>query len=545
MTDATVAPIAPVADDVSPLRQPLFRALWIATIVSNVGTWMNDVGAGWLMTSLSSDPLLVALVQAATTLPMFLLALPGGALADIVDRRRLLIGAQVWSLIAATCLAVVVALGLTTPAILLALTFAIAAGASLSAPAFQAIVPELVPAKSLPDAVSLNSLGINIARAIGPALGGVVISLSGPASVFALNAVSVVGVMFVLYRWKRVSTATKLPPEHFFGALRAGARYARHSPSLQIVLVRSIGFFLFASAAWALLPIIARRELGLGPSGYGGILGCMGAGAIVGASVLPVLRKRLSPNGLTIGATVIFALVTFALSQVRGFASAGIVMAFAGLAWIAMLSSLNVAAQLAAPSWVKARALSVYLVVFQGAMTAGSILWGLLAARTDIQTTLTVASILMLAALLLVVWFPIGGGTKADLTPSRHWVEPDVDDTVGADRGPVMIMVEYAVDPARVAEFTMAMHRLSRVRKRDGAMRWELYEDATRPGVIVETFVVESWLEHLRQHERVTKADRIDQDTVRAFHIGADLPIVRHLWAPKLAPIHAASETRS
>lgn len=515
-----------------PLSLPLFRALWIATIVSNIGTWMHDAGAGWLMTSLSDAPIMVALVQAATTLPMFLFALPGGALADIVDRRRLLIGAQLWALMCAAALAGLTYAGLTGPLVLLALTFAIATGAALSAPAFQAIVPELVPRPALADAVALNSLGINISRAIGPALGGFIIAAAGTPAVFALNALSVLGVMLVLVRWHRQVAKPTLPAERFFGALRSGARYARHSPALQTVLIRSIGFFLFASALWAFVPIIARRELGLGPAGYGGLLGCMGAGAVLGAMLLPRLRHHVSANGVTVAATILFAAVAVGLSQAWNFASAALSMALAGMAWIAMLSSFNVAAQMAVPAWVKARALAVNLLVFQGSMAAGSALWGWLAGHLGIPLTLMVAAAGMVVGLVLALRWRISGDGAGNLAPSSHWPAPVVATDMPVDRGPVMITVEYRIDPAQVPAFTQAMQALRRIRHRDGAISWGLYEDAAAPGRVVESFVLESWLEHLRQHERVTHADREDQEAVRAFHLGPEPPIVSHLIAP-------------
>jgi MFS family permease len=522
----------PTAAPESPLRLPVFRALWLATIVSNVGTWMHDVGAGWLMTSLSSDPMMVALVQAATTLPMFLFALPGGALADIVDRRRLLLGAQLWALLAAGLLALLVFSGHAGAYTLLALTFALATGAALSAPAFQAIVPELVGKAALPQAVALNSLGVNIARAIGPALGGLLIAASGPAAVFALNAVSVLGVALVLWRWKRAPTASHLPAEHFFGALKAGARYAREAPALQIVLIRSVGFFVFASALWALLPLIARRTLGLGPAEYGGLLTFMGAGAIAGAMALPKLRQHLSANHLTIAASVLFAVASFALAHATRFAEACAVMFVAGCAWIAMMSSLNAAAQLAAPAWVKARALAIYLLTFQGSMAAGAALWGSIAARYGIDWALMLAAAGLLLSLVLALRHALPAGAGPDLTPSAHWPAPLVEQAPQADRGPVLITVEYRIEPARAQEFALAMQALRRIRRRDGALSWGLYEDVEHPGLMLESFVVESWLEHLRQHERVTHADHEDQALLQRFHIGPEAPRVRHLLAP-------------
>lgn len=515
-----------------PLSYPVFRALWIATIISNVGTWMHDVGAGWLMTSLSPSPLLVALVQAATTLPMFLLALPAGAMADIVDRRKMLLAAQILGLVAAAILAVVTFAGLTTPAVLLAATFVLGIAAALSAPVFQAIVPELVDKQVLPDAIALNSLGVNISRAIGPALGGVIVAFAGTPAVFALNALSVVAVLLVLWSWKRPQTVRALPPEHFFGALKAGYRYTRHSPAMRLVLVRAIGFFLFGSALWAMLPLVARRGLLLDAAGYGALLGCMGAGAVLGAILLKRLRKTVSANTISMGATLLFALATLALALVANVWLAGAVMFAAGLAWIGMLTTLNVAAQMASAGWVKARALAVYLLVFQGAMTGGSILWGSLAASSSVATALVVAAVGQAAALALALHWRLPQDSTVDLAPSNHWAEPVVAVQPGDDRGPVLIEIEYRVDPARIAEFVTALRRFQPVRQRDGAIRWDVWEDVAEPGRVVEAFIVESWVEHQRQHARATRTDQIDQDVLRTFHLGNKPPAVRHLLRP-------------
>jgi predicted MFS family arabinose efflux permease len=512
-----------------PLANPVFRALWIATIVSNVGTWMHDVGAGWLMTTLSADPLMVALVQVATTFPLFAFALPAGALADIVDRRKLLLGAQIFVLLAAAGLAASTFAGLTTSWLLLAFTAAMALGTAFSAPAFQAIVPELVPQPALQQAVALNSLGVNISRAIGPALGGLIIAASGPAAVFAVNAVSVLGVLIVLARWKRQSTERNLPAEHLIGAMRAGLRYALRAPELQVVLIRSAGFFLFASALWAFLPIIARRNLGVGPEGYGGLLTFMGLGAIAGALLLPRLRGRLGANALTLVASLVLAASMAALAMVESFAAASSALFLTGLAWIAMMASLNGSAQASSPGWVKARALAIYLLVFQGSMTAGAALWGSVASAVGVSPTLLVAAAGLVLASLLLAWrYPIGGAAALDLAPSAHWPAPLVQEEVEHDSGPVLVTIEYNVEPARVAEFFAAMQGIRRIRYRDGAIHWGLYEDTARPGSVIETFTVESWLEHLRQHDRVTNTDRLLQDGLRAFLVDEMGPLIRH-----------------
>lgn len=516
----------------NPLDFPIFRALWIATIISNVGTWMHDVGAGWLMTSLSPSPLLVAMVQAATTLPMFLLALPAGAMADIVDRRKMLLTAQALGLIAAALLAVLTFQGVTTPWVLLAATFVLGLAAALSAPVFQAIVPELVDKPSLPDAVALNGLGVNISRAIGPALGGVIVAMAGVPAVFAINALSVLAVLIVLVKWKRAPAVRSLPPEHFFGALRAGYRYARHSPAMRLVLVRTLGFFLFGSALWAMLPLVGRRELGLDAAGYGALLGCMGAGAVVGALLLKRLRKTVATNLISIWATMLFATATMALALAPNGWLAGAVMCAAGLAWIGMLTSLIVAAQMASPSWVKARALAVYLLVFQGAMTGGSILWGMLASRFSVTAALTIAAAGLMLTILLALRWRLPKDAATDLTPSNHWAKPVVAIPLTDDRGPVLIEIEYRIAPERKAEFVAALRRFRSVRQRDGAIRWDVWEDVAQRGHVVEGFVVESWIEHQRQHERVTHTDALHQELINAFHIGDRSPIVRHLLRP-------------
>ncbi|KTE16703.1 MFS transporter [Sphingopyxis sp. H115] len=515
--------------DPRPLENPVFRALWIATVVSNIGTWMHDVGAGWLMTSLSPDPLMVALVQAATTFPMFVLALPAGALADIVDRRKLLIGAQLFGLVAAMTLAAITLAGFTTAWILLVFTAAIAMGAAFSAPAFQAIVPELVPRPALQQAVALNSLGVNIARAIGPALGGLIIAASGPAAVFAANALSILGILAVLARWRRVAPDRHLPAEHMVGAMRAGLRYALRAPELQVVLIRSVGFFLFASGLWALLPIIARRDLELGPLGYGGLLTFMGLGAITGALVMPKLRGKMGANAITLAASILLAVAMAGLSQAGVFATAAAALFVAGLAWIAMMASLNGGAQATSPGWVKARALAIYLLVFQGSMAAGSTLWGSVASSIGVPSTLLVAAGLLAAVGLTLAWrFPLDRASTLDLAPSAHWPAPLVDGTVEHDSGPVLVTIEYRVDPAKVSDFFAAMQEMRRIRRRDGAIHWGVYEDTSQPGTVVETFTVESWLEHLRQHDRVTNADRIQQEALAAFRSEDTPPVARH-----------------
>ena len=515
----------------APLRVPLFRALWIANVASNVGTWMQSVGAAWLMTSLTQSSAMVALVQTATSLPVFLVGLPAGALADIVDRRRLLLVTQSWMLAAAALLGVLTLTGATTPWILLALTFVLGLGASLNLPAWQASMPDLVPRADLPSALALNGISVNIARAIGPAMGGLLIAAAGTGAVFLLNAVSFIGVLAVLMRWRRAAGPSLMPTEGLAGAIRAGARYVRYAPRFRAVLVRTGMFILCGSALWALLPLVARRELGLGALGYGVLLGCVGSGAVLGAIVLPRARAALSADALVNGATVLFALAVAAPVLTRRVPLVAAAMGVGGIGWIALMSSFNTAAQLALPSWVRARGVSMYFLVFQGGMASGSALWGTLATHTSDAVALLVAALGLVAGTAASLRWRLGRERQPDLTPSLHWPEPNLVVSPEPDEGPVLVTVEYRVEPERAGEFARAMRRLGRARRRSGAMRWGLFRDAADLKRFVETFLVESWAEHLRQHERVTVSDHAAEEQVRALHEGGEPPVVTHLIA--------------
>ena len=505
--------------------------LWMASIFSNIGSWMHEVGAGWLMTSLAPSPLMVALVQAATSAPVFLLALPAGALADIVDRRRYLIATQVWMMAVAALLGVLTLAGWATAPLLLALTFALGIGTAMMMPAWGAVTPELVSRDELHAAIGLNTVGMNVARAVGPALAGLIIAATGPGVVFILNAISFLATIAALANWKRAPRQSELPAERLAGAVRAGLRYARHSPELRAVLTRGIVFFLFASASWALLPLIVRQELHSGASTFGLFLACLGIGAIGGALVLPGLRSRFSRDRIVAGATVLYALAMLALAHSGNVYAAGASMLLMGAAWISVVSSLMGAAQTALPSWVRARGLALFCVVFMGGMAVGSALWGQVASVGGIPEALTFAAIGTLAGIVAGKRYKVGLHDVADLSPSMHWPTPMASDELEHDRGPVMVTVEYQIDPARTREFTKAMQHMRRIRRRDGAFMWELFNDVEAPGRMVESFMVESWIEHLRQHERVTVADRDISEQVRRFHVGSELPKVTHLVA--------------
>lgn len=514
-----------------PLRQPAFRALWLATLVSNIGTWMHDVGAGWLMTTLSPSPTMVALVQTATTLPLFLLAMPAGALADIVDRRRYLIATQAWLALVASMLGVLTLSGMTSAWMLIAMTFAMGVGAALMMPAWAAVTPEIVARRDLQPAIALNSMAINVARAIGPALAGLVLSVAGSGPVFLLNAASYLVVIGVLYRWQRKVPRNDLPSERVLGAMRAGVRFAWNVPELHAAVIRGCAFFLFASASWALLPLVARGLTDGGPQAFGVLVGSIGAGAVCGALVLPRIRQRLPMDTLVAVATALYALAMLALASSDRLLPLCLAMAISGVAWIAVLSSLQVAAQLALPNWVRSRGLAVFMAAFMGSMALGSVVWGQVAQLSSIEHSLRFAAVGAAIAAVLTWRWKIGGIESVRLEPSMHWPTPIVHEGVVHDRGPVLVTLEYAVGNDRVAPFLQAMRELGRRRRRDGAYAWGVFQDTENRQRFIETFNVESWLEHLRQHQRVTEADRTLQDQIRVLSIDGAEPTVTHYLA--------------
>jgi MFS family permease len=413
----------------------------------------------------------------------------------------------------------------------LLLIFSLGLGAALNAPAWQAIVPELVPRSELSAAVSLNSVAFNIARAVGPALGGFVVAAVGSWAVFLLNSASFIGVLFVLYRWQREPVESVSPTERVMGAMRAGVRYVRHDPGLRAVLVRTGVFVSCASALWATMPLVARQQLGLGAFGYGVLLGGLGAGAILAAFILPAVRRKVSTNVLIISGTLIFATATATLATVHIFPLLCVVMIFAGIAWMALMSSFNISVQALVPAWVRARVLAIYLLVFFGGMALGSAFWGTIATHIGVSDALLCAAAALLLGNAAAYFFPLRSGEELDLEPSLHWSDPILISEPDPDDGPVLVTVDYQIVPQRAEEFVAAMLEVKRIVRRDGAMRWGLFTDPARPGHYVETFLVESWAEHMRQHARHTNEDRAAQDLVRSFHTGDSSPIVTHLIA--------------
>jgi predicted MFS family arabinose efflux permease len=482
------------------------------------------------MTSLDPNPLVVALVQAASTLPVFLLALPAGALADIFDKRRFLIAVEVLYTALCAVYATIVGFGLATPNNLLLFTFLIGAAGALTIPAWQSVVPQLVPKDDLTSAVAANSVGVNISRAVGPALGGAAIAGLGIVSPFWINTISNLGVLGALLWWRPNAANTVLPAERLGGAIEAGLRYARHSPALRATLIRAAGFFLFASTYWALLPLVARSQIASGPELYGILLGVIGIGAVGGAFVMPWLRGRLGPD-LLVASGMLGTAATLALYGVaRDAATALVASLLAGVSWIAVLATLSVSAQVSLPDWVRGRGLALFTTVFFGCLTAGSAIWGKVAAVVGLPSAHFLAAAGILAAIPLTWRWKLQMGTGVDLTPSMHWPAPITSHPIEQDRGPVLVTVEYRIRPQDRQEFLELLEQLGHERRRDGAYRWGVFEDAADEGRIVETFLVASWTEHLRQHERVTQADRLVQECVDRFHLG-DAPKVTHFIA--------------
>jgi MFS family permease len=523
-----------------PLHVPVFRDLWLASIVSNLGGWMQDTAGTWLMTVLTSSPLLIALMQTAASLPVVILGLLAGATADIFDRRRLLIFWQAWMLFAVAILSVLTSFDIISPWILLILTFLLNIGAAMNSPAWQAIVPEVIPRAQLPDAISLNSAGFNLARALGPALGGLAIALfalatTGAASVFLLNSLSFVGVILVLYRWQRNPIfKSALPAERIQGSMRAGIRYLRYAPMLQAAFVRTLLFTLFVSAVWALLALVAKNDLHQGAMGYGILNGSMGFGAVIGATLLPRVRRILSADTIIASATVVFVATLAVLATVKVPLIIIPMLIAGGFAWTSAMSTLNLAVQVSVPAWVQARALGAYQMIFAGGMALGGVIWGFIAEHVSTSKSLLCASAGLALTLPLSLRFHVLRGVQPDLSPHRHPLPaPKLASEREDNEGPVRVSIDYSIDPRDYAAFTKAIHRLRDVRLRDGAIRWGVYQDASDPGHLNETFVTESWLEYLRQRERFTASDRGIRDLVWSFHRGKEPPRISHMFYAK------------
>ncbi len=489
----------------SPLRVPLFCNLLIADYASDVGSFMQTVGAAWLMTSLTSRPVYIALIQTASALPFFLLALPAGSIGDIFDRRKLILATETWMFIVAIILTVVTFSGGMTPWLLLLLTLALSLGDAIESPAWRAIFPELVKKEDLTPALALNGIEFNLARATGPGLGGLIVAIAGVATAFLLDALSFLGVILVIFRWKRPARKSTLPAETLVGASAAAIRYVRYSPGIRTLLARSGIMIFFASSFWALLPAVAKT-ISNSPLGYGFLLGFFGIGAVLGALVLQRVRSKFSTEMVLSAATVIFGAILVSTAALHSILILCALMLFGGAAWTVFMSLFNTMIQSLAPDWVRARVMAAYLFVFQGSVAIGSTLWGFMADHTGVRAALLVSAVGMGASVILQ--FPLRlPNTTVDLSTWNHWAKPNMFEQIDADLGPVLVTVRYVIDPAKAPDFLDEIYKFQRIRRRDGATRWGIYYDTEAADVYLETFLVDSWAEHERQHDRFTVAD--------------------------------------
>lgn len=504
----------------SPLANRVFLILWLATLFSNIGTWMQNAAAGWLMIELNSSALLVSLVQAATVFPLFIFAFPAGSLADILDKRKLLILMQIFLTVTMSILTLLVYYHHITPGLLLFFTFLSGAGAAIVYPSWQAIIPEIVNRNELTKAITLNGISMNLSRAIGPALTGVILVFAGMYFPFLLNAISYLGIIAALLWWKPSKQAhSKHPAENFLGSMKLGLRHVRANIRLRASIARAAFFLFFASCYWALMPLVANKQIKGGALLYGLLLGMVGVGAITGSFLLQDLRSKYNADQIvslgTVGTAIALLLFGATHQPVVGLVASFI----AGIAWITILPTLLSLAQLALPDWVRGRGIALYMTMQFGAMACGSALWGQLSNHIGISNAHYIAGAFILFTLFLTKVWPLHRDSLIDITPSHHWREPAVAVPIDNEDGPVLITIRYAVAIESREAFLKDIQFIKRQRLRTGAYFWQVFEDVEKPNNFIETFLVETWLEHLRQHERSIKHDLIVRDRIDGYLI--------------------------
>ena len=516
----------PRASLLAPLRHPAFRAIWVATLASNFGGLIQAVGAAWMMTTITTSESMVALVQASTTLPIMVFSLASGAIADNFSRRHVMLAAQFFMLAVSASLALAAWLELLSPWGLLAFTFLIGCGIALNNPSWQASVGDMVPRSDLPAAVALNSVGFNLTRSVGPAIGGAIVATAGAAAAFAVNACSYFGLILVLTRWKPVIPVSMLPRESFGQAMGAGLRYVAMSPNILKVILRAFLFGATSVAVMALLPLVARHMVAGGPLTYGALLGVFGVGAIGGAFLGARLRERLSSEWIVRLAFAGFAACAalLALGGRVEIAAAGTLIG--GACWVLALALFNTTVQLSAPRWVLGRALALYQTAAFGGMALGSGLWGWVAENHGLSQALLAAAGAMIAAGLVGFRLPLPDRTDLNLDPLNRFVEPLLALDLKPRSGPIAIEVEYRIAEADVPGFLAAMADRQRLRIRDGARHWTLQRDLEDPELWIESYQTPTWTDYVRHNMRRTQADAASLDRVRAMHAGPDLPRV-------------------
>jgi MFS family permease len=518
----------------SPLKAPVYRGLWLAWLAANLTMWTHDVAASWMMTQLTDSAVMVALVQTASTLPVFLLGIASGAMADIVDRRRWFAATQAWVCCTALLLALLSALDALNAPLLLVLTFVNGIGLAARWPVFAAIVPGVVPRPELPAALALGGISMNLSRVIGPVIAGALLAASGPAVVFTLNAVGASVGFWLIWRWKSVPRASALPGERFVGAMRVGLQHVRQSPRMRVVIARVFLFFLQASALLGLMPLVAQRSGG-GAAMYTAMMACLGAGAIVAALQFPRLRARFDRDQFVRYGSMLHAVLSTLVVAVPTPWLMLPAMALLGAAWISTANTLVMSAQLALPDWVRARGMSIYQMALMGGTAIGAAFWGQVAALSSVAAAVVAAALAGVGLLFLTRRWSVEGGGDEDLSPQPVKPLADVAIDIQPDEGPVMVVVEYLIDPARAADFAQVMQATRRARLRQGALSWGLFRDTAVPGRYVEYFVDESWLEHQRRMERFTVADAELRAQRLAFHRLPAPPAVRRYVAASMA----------
>jgi len=510
----------------APLRDRTFRMLWLVWLTANICLWMNDVAAAWVMTTLTRSPVLVAMVQTASAMPVFLLGIPSGAFADILDRRKYFITTQFWVAGAAAILFTVTALGGLTPYVLLMLVFTNGIGLAMRWPVFAAIVPELAPRTLLPAALALNGVAMNLSRVVGPLLAGTIIAGLGSEYVFALNFVLSLGAAFTLFRWKRVSKPSVLPGERFIGAMRLGMQYVRQSQRMRDAIVRTTAFFLNSTALMALMPLVAKELHGGGARTYTVLLASLGAGAIVAATQLPRLRARWNSDQLIVGGSILQALCTAAVALSPNAWLACPPMVLAGMSWITVANSVTISAQMALPDWVRARGMAIYQMAIMGSSAFGAMIWGRIAEWRSVPVSLGCAAVSMLVMLVLTRGRPLAAAEAEDHTPTHPWTEPVPVRDIDPSEGPVMVTFVYLVEAERREAFEKVMAQSRGSRLQQGAVSWGLFEDVQATGRYVEYFAFDTWADYLRRFDRFTAMDERLQDERFSFHIGDERPRV-------------------
>ncbi len=518
----------------APFRTVVFRNLWLASFAANIAMWMNDVTAAWVMTSLTTSPVMVAMVQTASTLPVFLLGLPSGARADIIDRRRYFAATQLWVALTALLMAALALTGSLTAPLLLGLTFANGIGLAMRWPVFSAIVPEVVPREHLGAAMALNGISMNLSRVVGPVVAGAILAGVGSGAVFVVNTLLAAMSFATILRWRSLPRTSTLPGERFVGAMRVGAQHVMQSPRMKTVLVRIFFFFLHSSALLALLPLVARNIHGAGPATYTLMLACIGGGAVVAALYFPRWRARFNRDQFVLAGTLTHAAMSVVVVFAPNIWVALPAIVVLGMAWISTANSLTMAAQVALPNWVRARGMAIYQMALMGGAAAGSLLWGQVAGLASVRMAVVCAAVVGPTLWLLTRRLSVEGGADPDFSPAKAGSVPQLGIEVGPDEGPVMVTVEYQIDPAHAEAFADVMQRTRRARLRQGALSWGLFRDTAAPGRYIEYFVDETWVEHQRRLERFTAADAGLREKRMAFHQGGQPPVVRRFVAESL-----------